>query len=331
MVEIKRINTAFDLPENWDLLAENYFQKRKFLQHAETYNFCNQRYYLLKNDDIILASAIVYTLRLDIFTFLRIKSPLKMHIVGIPCSVSSQGIFGEKNKVKQLKEYILQSEKGFLLFLNLNEFPAENYIAKGKTLPTIVLKNQFDDWEHYVSSLRHAYRRRIKQLTEQNETLCFQKMKSNEFTELMYKQYLEVFYHSNDKLEKLTYVFFKNLPEEFILTVCLKNNVVLGWNLAVEDEKMYYFFLGGIDYEQNKQNSTYLRLLTQLVQDGIAQKTTYIELGQTAEIAKMRMGGKPEELYMQATHSNKMINFLLKKFAPLLDYKPKFEKTNAIK
>ena len=327
-MKFNRYTKVAQLPNDWDVLAENYFQKRKFLNNAETFNPCQQRYYLCTENEKPVAAAIVYSLRLDIFTYLKIKSPVKMNIIGVPCSVSASGIFGEKNAVEALKNFIFEQENGLILALNLTEKPINNSNANGKTLPTIVFENQFADWNEYLSSLRSNYRRRLKLINQQNENLYFEKKSCKEFTEEMHIHYLEVYNRSKGKLEKLTFEFFRNLPEEFILTVCYINNEVSGWNIALKDNNIYYFFLGGINYKKNKTHQTYFRLLTQLVRDGIENKAAIIELGQTAETAKMRMGGKPEMLYMEAHHSSKFVNYFLKKFGTLLEYKSKPENTN---
>jgi len=329
-MKFQRFTLAEQLPDSWNERAENYFQLKKFLLHTEKYNPCQQRYYLCEENEKIAACAIIYTLRLDILTFLKIKSPLKMHICGVPCSVSSSGIFGNSEAIEKLKDFIREKEKGFLLFLNLTEKPVNSKYAFGKTLPTIIMKNEFSDWNNYLTSLRSSYRRRIK-LMNNNDEIEFQTLKCNSFDNKMYAQYLEVFNHSKGKLEKLSLDFFKNLPDEFVLTSCNLNNEILGWNLGLLDENIYYFFLGGINYNKNKNHNTYFRLLSNLVKNGIESKAEIIELGQTAETAKMRFGGNPYELWMEASHSNPLFNRLIKLFSPMLEYKYKPEKNRVNK
>jgi hypothetical protein len=331
MKDFKCIYKSTELPEEWDRLANNYFQQTKFLNHAEKYNPCQQRYYLCFLDGKLASAAIVYSLRLDILTYINIKSPLKMNIVGVPCSVSSHGFLGEMDSIKVLKSHIYKVEKGLVLMLNLEEQASENSGAVGKTLPTILISNHHSDWNNYLASLRSNYRRRLKLINQENKQLRFEKIPCSTFTEKMYKQYLEVYNRSSGKLEKLSADFFRNLPPEFILTVCYLNDLLVGWNIALENNKMYYFFLGGIDYKQNRTHGIYLRLLSQLIRDGVERKAAFIELGQTAEIAKMRMGGKSKTLYMEAHHSNVILNKLLKLGSPMLEYKRKLENTNAIK
>lgn len=331
MIEFRCIRKAINLSPEWDELADNYFQQIKFLSHTENYNPCQQRYYLCIEDGKLISAAIVYSLRVDILTYIKVKSPFKMNIVGIPCSVSSPGIFGNNQASEVLKKHINDVEKGFVLFLNLEEKPPSGSFASGNTLPTVVFTNHFPDWNNYVASLRSGYRRRLKRINLPNEDMRFEKKQCSGFTVEMYRQYLEVYKRSNGKLEKLSFDFFRQLPPEFLLTVCLKSKRVIGWNIALLNQNRYYFFLGGIDYKVNKTYNTYLRLLYAIIKDGIEQRAGFIELGQTAEIPKMRMGGKPVPLYMEAYHSNFMINNLMKLFSSFLEYKRKLEHTHPIK
>jgi hypothetical protein len=318
---IQKIKEAKDLPDEWNLLAENYFQKREFLIYAEKYNPCAQRYYCLFENDKLLSAAIMYALRLDLFTYLRIKSPLKMNIVGIPCSVSSSGIFGRKEHKEQLKDFIFNNEKGFVLFLNLDEKPLHETNATGKTLPTIILKNSFKSWEEYLVHLRSDYRRRLQKITKTGSGTELIKTDCSVFDEEMYRQYVQVYSKSTAKLEKLNFSFFKNLPPEFQLVTCRKNGQTIGWNILLQNDSSLFFFLGGIDYQQNAENQTYLKLLTNIVAEGIAQRVDLIDLGQTAEIPKMRLGGHPQTKYMEARHSNSLFHRLLKFTEKSLEYK----------
>lgn len=331
MIEFTCIRGASNLPPEWDELANNYFQQLLFLSHAETYNPCNQRYYLCFKDGKLLAAAIVYSLCLDMLTFIKVKSPLKMNIVGIPCSVSSSGIFGDKQVMDVLKKHIYEAEKGFVLVLNLEEKPPDGLFTSGNTLPTIIMSNRFAAWNDYLASLRSNYRRRLKQINQPNDDLRFEKKLCSEFTEDMYQLYLEVYKKSSGKLEKLSCDFFKHLPSDFRMTVCFKNDDVIGWNITLTNRDVYYFFLGGIVYKHNKAYNTYLRLLSTIIKDGIEKRAAFIELGQTAEIPKMRMGGKPIPLYMEAHHSNFIFNNLLKLSGSLLEYKRKLKYANPFK
>jgi Acetyltransferase (GNAT) domain len=322
---------AANLPPEWDELADNYFQQIPFLSHTEKYNLCQQRYYLCIDNGKLVSAAILYSLCIDILTFIKVKSPLRIHIVGIPCSVSSQGIFGNNAAIETLKKHIYEVEKGFILVLNLKEKPLTGTYASGHTLPTVVMSNDFTHWDNYVASLRSSYRRRLKLINQANDDLKFEKIHCSEFTEEMYLQYLEVYKKSSGKLERLSFDFFKHLPSDFMMTVCFKNNKTIGWNISLVNQNTYYFFMGGIDYKLNKTYNTYLRLLSTIIKDGIEKKSDLIELGQTAEVPKMRLGGKPIPLFMEAHHSNLIFNKLIKLFSSLLEYRRKLENARVLK
>lgn len=331
MHTINRIQEAEKLPAQWDALAESIFQQQAFLLHVHKYNPCRQRYYVCFDENKLVAAAIVYTLQLDLLTNINIKSPIKTHIVGIPCSVSCSGIFGHSQAIAVLKNYIFNHEKGFVLVLNLNEKPQSRANASGITLPTILFNNKFSSWTDYLNSLRSTYRRRINQINRHQPELRFDILPCTEFTEEMYEQYLNVYRKSSGKLEKLNLLFFKNLPSQFLLAVCYKNEKVIGWNITISWKNSHYFFLGGIDYTKNKMHHTYLQLLASIVKVGIAQGAKFIDLGQTAETPKMRMGGTPVPRYMEAHHSNSALNFLLRLFSPILEYKTKAQTVHPMK
>ncbi len=325
------LHSVCDLPHEWNKLAEHYFQRSVFLRHLEEYNPCNQRYYVCSENHRTIAAAVVYSLPVNIFSFAGTKSVIQMQIIGIPCSVSCPGIFGSHIGIKALSDYIFSTEKGFVLMLNRKEKPEQKMYASGKTLPTVVLENRFSDWDEYLASLTSSYRRRLKKLTTDNATLKFSTLASTHFSEPMYQLYENVYEKSKAKLEKLNIDFFKNLPPEFQFLVCYHNKEVAGWNISLKDNNIFYFFLGGVDYRLNKTHNIYLRLLAELVKAGIESKCQLVELGQTAEIPKMRMGGKLQPLYMQASHSNPFLNVMLKMSKPLLEYNRKTEKNNPFK
>jgi hypothetical protein len=323
--EIIKIKNAVTLPVDWDELAVSYFQQRSFLSYTEKYNYCYQQYYILFRDERLQAAAVIYSLRLDLLTYLKIKSPVRMHIIGIPVSVSAPGIFGNPDYIQLLKNHIFNNEKGFVLFLNLREKPQALDHASGNTLPTIEVKNHFDTWNDYLLSLRSTYRRRLLSIIRPDQTLSFEQTDCSFFTSVMYSQYLKVFGKSKTKLEKLSFDFFKNLPTEFRLTTCKRDSQILGWNITALWKEHLYFFLGGIDYQYNAQYQTYFRLLANIIRQGIEQKTKIIELGQTAEIPKLRLGGILVPCYMEARHSNKFINGIIRLNAKSLEYHRKIE------
>lgn len=330
-MEIIKILRAIDLPETWDGLAVEYFQTIEFLDHTEKYNPCKQRYYALFEEGILITGLIMYTIRLDLLTYLSIKSPFRMNIVGIPCSVSSDGIIGSIAHLSALIEHIKGKEKGFLLVLNMNSEPSLDGFVCGRTLPTVVVASRFESWDSYTKSLRADYRRRIKRLSRPFSGIKMKHGGCSSFDEQMYDQYLGVLKRSKGKLETLSLEFFQNLPSSFYLTTYCDQEKLIGWFISMVFSDKHYFFLGGIDYHLNKQHNTYFNILFEVLREGIEKKASLIDLGQTAEIPKIRMGGTIIEKFMLGYHSNWIIRKLLVAGKSLLEYPVVFEKPHVFK
>jgi len=330
-MEITVLHKAFDLPVSWDDLAEDYFHTRKFLEHTEKYNPCQQRYYLLFEQGVLQTGAVLYTLRVNLLTYRSSEMAYKMNISGIPCSVSSCGIPGNRKYFHDLLNFIASAEKGLLLVLNLEPGIQKGRMALGRTLPTILFENSYPSWDDYLCSIRAPYRRRIRMLSLSGSLLEKKQLPCDQFSEDMYRHYLEVLKRSKGKLETLPLEFFQHLPPEFRLTVLYHQEIPAGWFLTVHFREKHYFFLGGIDYPINRKFNTYFNILTEILKEGIESGAAVIDLGQTAEIPKLRTGGRLQEKYMLGTHSNPVLRFLLKAGKSILEYTQKYEDIHVFK
>jgi hypothetical protein len=326
---LDKLDSAQALTGAWDAITENRFQKRPFLIHCEKYNPCNQRYYCLSRKNELLAGAVVYTRTLDLLTFLKVKSRLRMHIAGVPCSVSSSGLIGDSGHFPELLKQLADHEKGFLLCLNLNVPPVGTRMITGRTWPSIIFANPFLSWEEYLKSLRSHYRRRLAVIEKTAEKIKIRTSPCRDtFTNDSYAMYEAVYQRSQGKLEKLSPEFFCNLPPEFNLTTYALGDKVLGWTISVvDDQGRFYFFLGGQDYSHDPINIYLVKVMT-ILQQGIVSGATHIDLGQSAEIPKMRFGGRIQNKYMTAYHSNPVVRTLIGMGNGLLSYNRQFPETS---
>jgi len=330
-LEIIKASRATDLPASWDSLAVDYFQTTEFLDHAEKYNPCSQRYYALYDQGTLITGLIMYTLRLDLFTYLSLPSPFRMHIIGIPCSVSSNGVVGSEAHLTTLLEYLKGEQKGFILVLNLGSATDLDGFICGKTLPTVVLEKSFESWDDYLNTLRADYRRRIKRLARPFTRVNMKHGGCSGFDKLMYDQYLAVLKRSKGKLETLSLDFFQNLPSSFYLTTLFDQEKVIGWFISTVFREKHYFFMGGIDYSLNRQCNTYFNVLIEVLREGFKRRASRIDLGQTAEVPKIRMGGQIVEKYMLGYHSNRIFRKLLVTGKGLLEYSAIFQQPRVFK
>jgi len=322
MMEVTQLNQASDLPGQWERLAGSYFQRREFLAHCEAWNPCRQRYYLAWKNGQLAAGAVLYSLRLSLLTFARLNLPIAMQIVGIPCSVSCSGLIGPRTETRALLQNLQARERGFLLALNL---PSENQVPRGiaaaRTLPTLTLEHSFSSWDEYLSTIRADYRRRIKNIVARSKQLQFRQQTCAEFSREHHGLYLQVLARSDAKLEQLGADFFRNLPGDFQMITAERDRRLAGWAITLNAPEGFYFFLGGVDQTENLAHAVYLRLLIEIVKQGIELGAQRIDLGQTAEIPKMRLGGECHPLYLGATHSNPIFRPFLKSASGILGYR----------
>lgn len=322
MNEVTRFAHADDLPARWDELAGHYFQQRGFLAHCEAWNPCRQRYYVASDSGQAVAGAVLYTLRLSLLTYARMNLPVTMQIVGVPCSVSCSGLIGSPARVQALHAHLLRRERGLLLALNLDS-PAQvpRGVAATRTLPTVMLEHSFRTWQEYLAAMRSDYRRRIRNIMARSDRLQVRLQACSDFGPEHHGLYLQVLSRSDAKLERLETGFFRHLPDGFRMLTAERDGRLAGWAIVLNAAEGFYFFLGGVDHAEDTAHDVYLRLLVEVARHGIECGARRIDLGQTAEIPKTRLGGRCHCLYLGATHSNAIHRAVLRGAIGFLGYR----------
>ena len=329
---VKQVSTAKNLPDAWDTAADVYFQQREFLIHSEQYNPCDLRYYLLYERDTLNAGVIIFTQTINLLTFCKnIPSPIKIHFIGPPASVSCPGTIGSPAGIDRLIRHIYKKERGVILAVNT---PPGHYVGKAipmTYLPTITMRHNFKSWDEYYTALRSDYRRRVNKIILTFEGIRVSQSSCSEFTREMHDLYLAVLNRTKTKLETLSFDFFKHLPPDFILTAFTHNEKILAWNITLKDKDVFYFFFGGHDDTLNGKYNAYLNSLIHMLRRSFDLGAAYIDLGQTAEIAKARMGGEPVEKGMFVYHKSRLLRHLFYMARNLLSYKRHIPAANVFK
>jgi hypothetical protein len=218
-----------------------------------------------------------------------------------------------------------------LLFLNMNSNIVDEKIISGKTLPTVIITNHFQSWEDYIGAMKASYRRRLLLLSSSFFEIRKEQVTCSCFDNQMYNQYLAVLKRSKGKLETLSQEFFQHLPSNFNLMAFYHEERLIGWYISATFNDKFYFFLGGLDYSANHRFNTYFNMLLNIVRDGIENGSAIIDLGQTAEIPKLRLGGKLVEKILGGYHSNLILRSILKTGKNLLEYSTVVKETHVFK
>ncbi len=321
-MDLARFEHVSELPDQWDELAGHYFQQREFLAHCEAWNPCRQRYYLAQENGRAVAGAVLYSLRLSLLTYARFNLPISMQIVGVPCSVSCSGLIGPTDRATALHAGLQRREKGLLLALNLESSEqVPRGVAATWTLPTVTLEHSFRTWQEYLAAMRSDYRRRIRGILDRTDGVLIRKRECGGFAGEHHDLYLQVWRKSDARLERLTPAFFRRLPDRFRMLTAESNGKLAGWAIVLDADEGSYFFLGGVDHAAGAGHDVYLRLLVEVVRHGIESGATRIDLGQTAEIPKSRLGARRRSLYLGATHHNTLYRSALKRAIGFLGYR----------
>ncbi len=135
----------------------------------------------------------------------------------------------------------------------------------------------------------------------------------------MYQLYLDVYERSAFKLELLSLDFFRNFPAEIYTFQHGKG--LLGFIQLYQDSTRLIFMFAGINYKLLNQYDIYLNLLIEIISIGISKACHMIDLGQTGEEIKLKLGCRLEEKFLHVHHSNLFLNKLVKLALPLFSYK----------
>lgn len=307
-----------ELPEDWDIIARDHpFLSRSFLLHLEQANPCGQRYHYSINSQGV-SLFVTYQHRLNILTYGTGRLSLNLTIVGIPCSVSCPGFVIQNDTMKAFKNELTRIHGGVLI-LNSDLHDLTPHCVRDHTLPTCILETNGLNFRTYLESMRSHYRYKIMKSMQRFSGVKITKLHDNScFSPDYYRLYEQVFDHSNYKLEKLPISFFQQSTSQ--LTLFEKDDEPLGFCQTQLSGRKFYFLFGGIDYFNNHRFDTYFNILIHIVRSGIEQGAETIDLGQTAEWIKMRLGCTPVPRYLFARHSNPLLHFAIQKGIHLLGY-----------
>lgn len=307
------------LPSGWDAASQGQpFLQRSFLQLLEETNPRGQRYYYLDGADHA-SLFVTYRHRLDILTYGPGRWAMDITMVGVPCSVASPGFVMRPDAMAAFANEIA-AIKGGVLILNAPEPGLSCLGAAGTTLPSCILKTKGVTFQTYLDGMRSHYRYKIKKSMARFQDIDVTVLPDNAgFDRKLYALYEQVYQRSDYKLEKLPITFFQK--SKSTITIFSMNDEPLAFSQAVMKNRVFFFLFGGIDYSRNHGFDTYFNLLIHLVKTGFEAKAHTIDLGQSAEDIKTRLGCEFVPRYLYARHSNALVHFGITRGIGLLSYK----------
>jgi hypothetical protein len=323
---LKRHDAVISLPPEWDGLATAAWQRRWFLAHAEATNPCAQRYYTWTEGGACVAGAIVYELPIDLLTYFPVRLPIsvapRLRVCGVPASVSCPGLLGTPGRAARLLAELCVVEDGLFVALNLPpRLPVPDVMSAGPTLPTVAMELPWRSLPEYEAALRADYRRRFRRIRARFADCRVDTTACDAYSTAHHAQYLAVLAKSEAKLETLPEAFFRALPADaFELTSVERDGRLLGWVILLERDQDAAFFMGGMPEDAAREPDLYFFLTSCVLERALARSARRLDFGQTAEVPKLRLGGRLEPRLMAVHHPLAAVRLLLAAAAPLLTY-----------
>lgn len=325
--QIEVIRAAVDLPDEWDAAAgDRLFLRRDSLLILEETNPCGQLYHIAGRPGPC-SIAVTYRHKLDLLTYGVGSLRMPVTIIGIPCSVSSSGCcFDSKTETAMLDH--LRDMRGTKLMLNTDPGAVAGFVS-GTTLPACRLDVRWDSFSAYLGGMRSHYRYRIAKAQSRWTDITESVVDNKSFSDGLYGLYVNVFRRSRYRLEKLSLDFFRTFPSE-IVAFRVGARPIAFVQLVRNGGELIFMF-AGMDYSVSRKYDTYLNLLLTIVRKGIDAGCRWIDLGQTTEDVKGRLGCRLVEKGLHAAHSRGIGNLVLKAFAGALSYRRKDRDYNVFK
>ncbi len=246
----------------------------------------------------------------------------------------------------------LERRQGAMLtvFKELNEtqeqqlgvLPELGYI-RGDIPPMHHFTKRFNNFEDYLNNLKARYRSQIQRSIRKFEQAGFTARRVTQahaiiqiYTDQLHTLYEQVWSKSKYRLEKLPVEFFRELarayPDDVSITLLERQGRVAAFTFSLAVGSVYHNMYSGMDYELNAQGDLYFNLFYNDLDGAFQAGCADIELGQTSDEFKARLGSAPQSICFFTKARNPVIHRILQKFSHrLFPAVPKVELHNVYK
>lgn len=319
-----------DLPEKWDEAfgLSGLFCHKNLLKHLFDTSPIKQEYFSLVSQEKRALNGTVCRSNLPF-----VVGPITIYrpatICSLPMPFSTDPGFSDVSRLKEVADIMNGFWGGFQLITGLDK--------KGEDLrgwswrrhfPTIDLDIRWDSFSEYHECFRSDYKSRITEALVRGRGLRSCIIPPDRFDEKTYSLYVAVARRYHSKV--LPRHYFAKFPVENYILGLEADGTILAWAFLVPKGRYLYFLFGGFNDKYNDAYNIYNNLLLAIVRFSIENKYERINLGQTAELSKMRIGGHPIERYQLVRHTDPIINQILQK-TDIFEYRKHYPTPNVFK
>ncbi|MEX2222006.1 MAG: GNAT family N-acetyltransferase [Candidatus Rokuibacteriota bacterium] len=170
------------------------------------------------------------------------------------------------------------------------------------------LEPRFADFHDYCAALTSHYRNDIRRSERKFRASGFRVVQVRDAEEIrrvytpdVHRLYEAVVARSAMKLEVLPVEFFRELVRQFpdlvSLTAVYDRDRIVAFNWGMMDGGVHHYLFCGIDYAVARDADLYFNLMYHQLDDALRRGPERIEVGQTADAFKARLGCRPAPRY----------------------------------
>ena len=366
MLTVKRFSTILDIEEHqWDSILQGgkIYNTYKFIRTVEESKIENATFFylLFYDEQRLIASAVLsaFNISLDLFIgnnniVKKLKNifpnlfTIKLLVCGLPASFGQLNLaiindqYADEVSLLITKEMYLLSRQLTIKLLAVKELEANEKLLfrqfekegffLANSIPYMSMHISWNNFDDYLSSLRHHYRRKIllslKKLHVKKPVIVSSVIYNNrsvepawvlskpdeKFAEDFYRMYMKVMERTPTKLETLNQEFFRNLfrqKDEYELLSLVVGGKIISSAILIHKDDVLNFMLVGREHAQDEFDS-YFNLVYGIIELAIEKQCKKIKLGQTAYWVKQCVGANPHSEYIYFASRNKIMHRILK-------------------
>jgi predicted N-acyltransferase len=170
------------------------------------------------------------------------------------------------------------------------------------------LDRRFKDFADYCAALTSHYRYDVRRSERKFRASGFRVAQRHDADEIrrvytaeVHRLYEAVVAKSSVKLEVLPIEFFhelvRQLPGLVTLTTIAAGDRIVAFNWGLMDGRVHHYLFCGLDYAVAHDADLYFNLMYHQLDDALRRNPERIEVGQTADTFKARLGCRPTPRY----------------------------------
>lgn len=314
MTDQSKITDYKKLPSFWDgHFYGNIFLGSAFVRHLAATNPARQYCFHFGEGTSQITAGTIYRTRLP-FCLGPVCISAPVSVCGIPMVYGSRAGFIPESDFVRAVEAMEGSWPGFQMVVGLSR--------RGDAVPgwswkrhliTVGLDIGWNDFTGYLEAMRSDYRKQIMTSRRKWKGIRIDLQKGADFDDKDYLLFLDMYRAARDKSIPLSVEFFRQIPIEHRYLKAFDGKGNLGWALLIPEGQVLHLLYLGYDIPRNREFDIYINLLLESVKYAIENKYKRLEMGQTAELIKMRIGGIPAERHILVRHTNPAINQIIKR------------------